>query len=114
MPRKYLKTTIRVHTSLDVLRRASQAVANGGNYSQVAKGFNIDRMKLKRFIKREQSEGPQNVSGYERLSQLKCTFNQLQEDDLAKNISRLFLTNTTDLVSSNAENWHTNSLLGTT
>ena len=89
MPRKYIKTATRVHTSLDVLRRASQAVANGGNYSQVAKEFNIDRMKLKRFIKREQSEGPQNVSGYERLSQLKCTFNQQQENDLAKHIKAL-------------------------
>ncbi len=52
---KYTKKTDRVRTPLYVLTRASEAVAQGGNYTIVAKEFSIDRMKLKLLFERRNS-----------------------------------------------------------
>ena len=65
MPRKYTKKTDRVRTPLDVLTRANEAVAQGGNYTRVAKEFSIERMKLKHFIRKEKLQGPATSAGYE-------------------------------------------------
>ena len=65
MPRKYTKKTDRVRTRLDVLTRAREAVAQGGNYTRVVKEFSIERMKLKHFIRKEQLQGPATYVGYE-------------------------------------------------
>ena len=65
MPRKYTKKTDRVHTPLDVLTRANEAVAQGGNYTRVAKEFSIERMKLKHFIRKKKLQGPATSAGYE-------------------------------------------------
>ena len=54
-PRKYTKKTDRVRTPLGVLTRANEAVAQGGNYTRVAKEFSIERMKLKHFIRKKNS-----------------------------------------------------------
>ena len=89
MPRTYTKKTDRVRTPLDVLTRASEAVAQGGNYTRVAKEFSIDRMKLKRFIRKEKLKGPVTSAGYEYLSRLKRIFNDRQENDLAEHIKAL-------------------------
>ena len=58
MPRKYTNKTDRVRTPLDVLTRPNEAVAQGGNYTRVAKEFSIERMKLKHFIPKEKLQGP--------------------------------------------------------
>ena len=63
-PRKYTKKTDRVRTHLDVLTRANEAVAQGGNYTRVAKEFSIERMKLNHFI-RKKLQGPVTSAGYE-------------------------------------------------
>ena len=62
MPRKYTKKTYRVRTRLDVLTRPNEAVAQGGNYTRVAKEFSIERMKLKHFIRKEKLQGPATSS----------------------------------------------------
>ena len=89
MPRTYTKKTDRVRTPLDVLTRASEAVAQGGTYTSVAKEFSIDRMKLKRFIWKEKLQGPATSAGYEYLSRLKSVFNDRQESDLAEHLKAL-------------------------
>ena len=65
MPRKYTKKTDRVRTRLDVLTMANEAVAQGGNYTKIAKEFSIERMKLKHFIRKETLQGPATSAGYE-------------------------------------------------
>ena len=89
MPRTYTKKTDRVRTPLDVLTRASEAVAQCGTYTSVAKECSIDRMKLKRFIRKEKLQGPATSIGYEYLSRLKSVFNDRQESDLAEHIKAL-------------------------
>ena len=89
MARTYTKKTDRVRTPLDVLTRASEAVAQGGTYTSVAKEFSIDRMKLKHFIRKEKLQGPATSAGYEYLSRLKSVFNDRQESDLAEHIKAL-------------------------
>ena len=74
---------------LPLLTRASEAVAQGGNYTRVAKEFSIDRMKLKRFIRKEKLQSPVTSAGYEYLSRLKRIFNDRQENDLAEHIKAL-------------------------
>ena len=110
MPRTYTKKTDRVRTPLDVLTRASEAVAQGGTYTSVAKEFSIDRMKLKRFIRKEKLQGPATSAGYEYLSRLKSVFNDRQESDLAD----LYAINTMGSVLLNVDAWHTNSPRKTT
>ena len=78
-----------LRTPLDVLTRASEAVAQGGTYTSVAKEFSIDRMKLKRFIRNEKLQGPATSTGYEYLSRLKSVYNDRQESDLAEHIKVL-------------------------
>ena len=68
MPRKYTKKTDRVRTPLDVLTRANEAVAQGGNYRRVAKEFSIERMQLKLNIWIARSV----VDQYYGLSVVKC------------------------------------------
>ena len=65
MPRKNTKKTDRVRTPLDVLTRANEAVAQGGNYTRVAKEFSVERMALKPFIRKEKLQGPATSAGYE-------------------------------------------------
>ena len=65
MPRQYTKKTDRFRTHLDVLTRANEAVAQGGNYTRIAKEFSIERMKLKHFIRKEKLQGPATSAGYE-------------------------------------------------
>ena len=89
MPRTYTKNTDRVRTPLDILTRASEAVAQGGTYTSVAKEFSIDRMKLKLFIRKEKLQGPATSAGYEYLSRFKSVFNDRQESDLAEHIKAL-------------------------
>ena len=74
------------------MTRASEAVAQGGNYTRVAQEFSIDRMQLKRFILKEKLQGPVTSAGYEYLSRLKRVFNDRQENDLAGHIKAPMLS----------------------
>ena len=51
--------------TVTVLTRANEAVAQGGNYTRVAKEFSIERMKLKHFIRKKKPQGPATSAGYE-------------------------------------------------
>ena len=100
---------------LTIYYRASEAVAQGGNYMRVAKEFSVDHMTLKRFIRKEKLQGPATSARYEYLSRLKRIFNDRQENDLAEHIKAMICYQYYGLrVVTCVDPWHTNSPRKTT
>jgi hypothetical protein len=86
--RNYKRKTTRGSTPGDVMKRAADEVRAGGKLRTVASDFNIDRMTLKRYI-RKCDEKPDAVTGYKAIARKQAVFSPEMENDLAHHIKLL-------------------------
>ena len=89
MVRNYKRKTNRGNIDHDQLLKAAEAVSKGAFFKTAAREYNIDRMKLKRFVKQQQQHGEYFVSGYEKLSSDKRVLKGSHETELAAHIVKL-------------------------
>lgn len=91
MVRVYKRKTDRGNASLERLLQASKAVSDGSKYKTAAEQYGIDRMTLKRFIKRQkQTPANQNIStGLTHLADVKKVLNNTYEAELAAHVTKL-------------------------
>ena len=88
MPRKYQRKTDRATTPADVFKHAAERVAGGQSIRSVAEDFNINRMTLKRY-KKKQEENHELLMGYEAVAAKHLVIPRKMEKDLADHIKLL-------------------------
>ena len=89
MPQTYKRKTNRVfRTSLDVLKRGAKKVKNGSSLRKAATNFNIDKMRLSRYVNKCKSQ-PQPVIGYDAVLLSNFVISPAMESDFAQHIKTL-------------------------
>ena len=88
MPRKYTRKTNRGQTSIDVLKRAADALRQSGKLRQSAREFNVSKTTLKLFVN-QLMRIQQKKSGYKRVGDRHHIFSTKMEEGLANHIKSL-------------------------
>ena len=87
----YERKTDRGNVSRERLLQAASAVSNGSGFMTAAKCYGIDRMTLKRFIKRQKETpaGQDVLTGFSHLAETKQVLNTTHERELATYVTKL-------------------------
>lgn len=90
IPRKYVRKTERAQVPINVMKQAAAEFTAGAPLREVSRNFNIDHATLRRFIVKSRDKADEVIiTGYDRLSKLKCVFPLQMENDLARHITHL-------------------------
>lgn len=87
--RNYVRKTNRGQTPRDVMERAAATVAGGQSVRSAASDFKIDRMTLKRYIDKQNSQPQPEATSYTPVALRQMVFSPEMEMDLANHITFL-------------------------